>query len=149
MQGQQIPHLLQVYPPASESKNPQIIHISHPSLQTSQGKVTYQQTITSDIHIPVSSIQSEMIAQNIVMSCQQTHLQTLQPMQGQVLQSTDLNQQLQITSHMILPSVPVYKQQMLVNEIQQFYGQYEYGKEHCMVAKVEAEHQIIERKTIE
>lgn len=146
-----IPHLVQVYqPPPSDAKmhNPQIIHITHPSLQT-QGKVTYQQTITSDIHIPVSSIssiQNEMISQNqIVMSCQQTHLQSIQPIQGQVIQGTDLTQQLQITSHMLLPPVPIFKQQILMNEVQHYYG-YDYGKEQCIMAKVETQPQILHEK---
>lgn len=146
-----IPHLVQVYQPtSSDSKmhNPQIIHITHPSLQA-QGKVTYQQTITSDIHIPVSSIQNEMLTQNqIVMSCQQTHLQSIQPLQGQVIQGTDLTQQLQITSHMLLPPVPVFKQQILMNEVQQYYG-YDYGKEPCIVTKVEMQPQILHEKSNE
>lgn len=132
-----IPQLVQVYQPPSDSKmhNPQIIHIAHPGLQA-QGKVTYQQTITSDIHIPMTSLQNDMISQNqIVMSCQQTHLQSIQPLHGQVIQGTDLTQQLQITSHMLLPPVPVFKQQILLNEVQQYYG-YDYGKE-CVVSKVE------------
>lgn len=141
-----IPHIVQVYQsPESSAKmqNPQIIHISHPSLQTSQGKVTYQQTITSkSLHIPVTSHITEMQSQGmhmsqnqIVMSCQQSQLQNIhQPMHAQmpqqVLQSSDMSQPL----HVILPQVP-----MLVSSVQQqYYGQYDnYPKEACIVAKVE------------
>lgn len=138
-----LPHLVQVYQhqaPISEPKiqNSQIIHISHPTVPQSHGKVAYQQTMTQDIHIPVSSMQNDMMSQNqLVMS--QNHIQMqAQPMQGQIIQ-TDLNQQLQITSHMLLPPVPVYKQHMLVNEVQQYYGQYDYLKDPCVVTKVDPE----------
>lgn len=141
-----IPHILQVYQsPDTDAKlqNTQIIHISHPSHQASQGKLTYQQTITSkSLHIPMTShitdiVQSQQMhmSQNqIVMSCQQGQLQSMhQAMHTtsqQVLQSADMNQSL----HVILPQVP-----MLVSEVQQqYYGQYEnYQKEQCIVTKVE------------
>lgn len=148
-----IPHLVQVFQPSisnSKIQNPQIIHISHPSLSTSQGKVTYQQTITSEsIHIPVTSqhvneIQSQIqMSQNqIVMSCQQG-LQTIQPLQSQVqsqvLQSPDMSQTLQIASHVILP------QHMLVNGVQPYYSQYEYPKEQCLLTKLESNMQPMEK----
>ncbi|XP_049700256.2 uncharacterized protein LOC126055382 [Helicoverpa armigera] len=151
-QPQGIPHLVQVYQPSvsnTKLSNPQIIHISHPSLPTSQGKVTYQQTITSEsIHIPVTShhvteIQSQIqMSQNqIVMSCQQglQSIQTLQgPVQSHVLQS-DMTQSLQIASHMILP------QHMLAG-VQSYYRHYEYPKEQCVLAKLEPEIQIPEKE---
>ncbi|XP_045774168.1 uncharacterized protein LOC123873369 [Maniola jurtina] len=146
-----LPHIVQVYPPSVSI---------HPSLQ-SQGKLSYQQTITSEsLHIPVSSHIHEMqnqhlISQNqTVMSCQQIHLQNVQPlqaqMQSQVLQG-DMSQQLQITSHVILPPVPMFKQHLLTNTLQQqFYGQYEtFLKDaHCVVAKVEPV-QVVSEKQIE
>ncbi|CAH0625251.1 unnamed protein product [Chrysodeixis includens] len=148
-----IPHLVQVYQPSvsnTKIQNPQIIHISHPGLPTSQGKVTYQQTITSEsIHIPVTSqhvteIQSQIqMSQNqIVMSCQQG-LHSIQPLHGQVqsqvLQSSDMTQSLQIASHVILP------QHMLVNGVQSYYSQYEYPKEQCLLAKLEPDLQLVEK----
>ncbi|XP_023947486.2 uncharacterized protein LOC112052581 [Bicyclus anynana] len=147
-----LPHIVQVYPPSVSI---------HPSLQ-SQGKVSYQQSITSEsLHIPVSShihdIQNQhLISQNqTVMSCQQIHLQNVQPlqtqMQSQVLQG-DMSQQLQITSHVILPQVPMFKQHLLTNTLQhQFYGEYEaFLKDNqCVVAKVEANMPIVNEKEIE
>ncbi|XP_072945369.1 uncharacterized protein [Epargyreus clarus] len=137
-----LPHIVQVYQPSVSI---------HPSLQ-SQGKVTYQQTITSEsLHIPVShDIQSQqLLSQNqTVMSCQQIHLQNVQQMQSQVLQSDC--QPLQITSHVILPQVPVFKQHMINNVPQQYYGQYEYLKDqHCVIAKVEPGMQVIHEKQID
>lgn len=78
----------------------------------------------------------------------QNHLQMQQPMQGQVIH-TDLSSQLQITSHMLLPPVPVYKQHMLVNEVQQYYGQYDYPKDPCVVTKVDPDVPIVEDKNEE
>lgn len=156
LQPPTIPHLVQVYQPSvtnSKMQNPQIIHISHPTLPTSQGKVTYQQTITSEsIHIPVTSqhvteIQSQIqMSQNqIVMSCQQG-LQSLPPLPGQsqvlqgqsqVLQTSDMSQSLQIASHMIVP------QHMLAG-VHSYYRQYEYPKE-CLLAKLEPDMQITDK----
>ncbi|XP_013136173.1 PREDICTED: uncharacterized protein LOC106101477 [Papilio polytes] len=138
-----LPHIVQVYPSVS----------IHPSLQTGQGKVTYQQTITSEsLHIPVSSVQHEItnhqILQNqTMMSCQQIHLQGMQQL-PQIIQN-DMNS-MQITSHVILPQVPVYKQHVLTNGVQQsFYGQYEaYIKDqNCVITKVEVEVPIINENT--
>lgn len=149
LQQASIPHLVQVYQPSvsnTKIQSPQIIHISHPGLPTSQGKVTYQQTITSEsIHMPVTShhvteIQSQIqMSQNqIVMSCQQG-LQTIQPLQGQVqsqvLQSSDMTHSLQIASHMIVP-------QHMIAGVHSYYRQYEYPKEQCFIAKLEPEVQL-------
>ncbi|CAH2229682.1 jg15963 [Pararge aegeria aegeria] len=89
------------------------------------------------------------------MSCQQIHLQNVQPlqtqMQSQVLQG-DMSQQLQITSHVILPPVPMFKQHLLTNTLQQqFYGQYEaYFKDtQCVVAKLETNVPMVNEKEIE
>ncbi|KAJ0176291.1 hypothetical protein K1T71_008465 [Dendrolimus kikuchii] len=119
-------------------QNPQIIHISHSSLPTAQGKVTYQQSIaTESLHMPVTSntIESQIIPQNqIVMSCQH-NLQTLQPIQGQVLQSSEISQPLQV----FLPQCPVFKQHMIVNGVHhQYYRHYEYAKEACLITKLDA-----------
>ncbi|KAL0878742.1 hypothetical protein ABMA27_003789 [Loxostege sticticalis] len=147
---QTIPHIVQVYqPPVTTTKiqNPQIIHISHPSLQTSQGKVTYQQTITSKtLHIPVTHVPEIHMSQNqIIMSCQQTHLQnmqTLQTSQGpQVIQSSDMSQPV----HVILPQVPsILKQHLLLGGVQQqYYGQFEnYQEEQCSVTKLDPDVQL-------
>lgn len=147
---QTIPHIVQVYqPPVPTTKiqNPQIIHISHPSLQTSQGKVTYQQTITSKtLHIPVTHVPEIHMSQNqIIMSCQQTHLQnmqTLQTSQGpQVIQSSDMSQPV----HVILPQVPsILKQHLLLGGVQQqYYGQFEnYQEEQCSVTKLDPDVQL-------
>ncbi|XP_013161945.1 PREDICTED: uncharacterized protein LOC106113648 [Papilio xuthus] len=141
-----LPHIVQVYPSVS----------IHPSLQTAQGKVTYQQTITSEsLHIPVSSVQHEItnhqILQNqTMMSCQQIHLQGMQQLQPQIIQN-DMNS-MQITSHVILPQVPMFKQHVITNGVQQsFYGQYEaYIKDqNCVITKVEVEVPIINEKQIE
>ncbi|XP_014357588.2 uncharacterized protein LOC106710118 [Papilio machaon] len=140
-----LPHIVQVYPSVS----------IHPSLQTGQGKVTYQQTITSEsLHIPVSSVQHEItnhqILQNqTMMSCQQIHLQGMQQLQPQIIQN-DMNS-MQITSHVILPQVPMFKQHVITNGVQQsFYGQYEaYIKDqNCVITKVEVEMPIINEKHI-
>ncbi|XP_030030035.1 uncharacterized protein LOC115447193 [Manduca sexta] len=147
-----IPHLVQVYqPPTTSKQNPQIIHISH---STSQGKVAYQQTITSEsIHIPVTSHtigNDQIMSQNqLVMSCQQ-HLHSMQPLQtqipSQVLQGADMGQSL----HVLLPQVPVFKQHMLMNGVQQqYYGQYGYPKEQCIVTKLEPEVQLLGEKRVE
>ncbi|CAG9788267.1 unnamed protein product [Diatraea saccharalis] len=145
-----IPHIVQVYQPStshSKMQNSQIIHITHPSLQTSEGKVNYQQAVTTkSLHLPVthvSEVSSQPIhmSQNqIVISCQQTHLQNIhQPLQSQmtqqVLQGPDMSQSL----HVILPQVPIFKQHVLVSEVQQqYYGQYEaFNKEQCSVTKME------------
>lgn len=145
-----LPHIVQVYPPSVSI---------HPSLH-SQGKVSYQQTITSEsLQIPVTShihdIQNQhLISQNqTVMSCQQIHLQNVQPIQTQMqsLQG-DMTQQLQITSHVILPQVPMFKQHLLTNSLQQqYFGQYEtFLKDPpCVIAKVEPEVQVINEKPIE
>ncbi|KAM3958784.1 uncharacterized protein ACR2FA_007190 [Aphomia sociella] len=143
-----IPHVMQVYHPSlsnNKIENSQIIHITHPSLQSSQGKMIYQQSVTADtLHIPIPSHnedQERQINQNqISLSCHQSHL-SLQHMQGQMasLQSSDMGQGLQITSHMLLPQVPVFKQHMLVNNGEQQYYSYDYQKEQCVVTKVEPE----------
>ncbi|CAH0400149.1 unnamed protein product [Chilo suppressalis] len=160
--SQSIPHIVQVYqPPTSDAKmaNSQIIHLSHPPLQPSEGKVNYQQTVTSkSIQIPVTHVteisgQPIHMSQNqIVISCQQTHLQNIHPpmqsqMAQQVLQSSDMSQSL----HVILPQVPIFKQHVLVSEVQQqYYGQYEsFDKEHCIVAKMEPELPISSEKQAE
>jgi hypothetical protein len=149
---QAIQHIVQLYqPPVSTNKiqNPQIIHISHPSLSTSEGKVTYQQTITSkSLHIPVSHVPDLMSQSQMVMSCEQSHLQSVHQLQTQmspqVLQSSDMGQQL----HVILPQVPVYKQHMLVGEVQpQYYGQYDTFEK--VVTKVELNAQVEKEKQIE
>lgn len=153
---QTIPHIVQVYqPPASTTKiqNRQIIHISHPSLQASQEKVTYQQTITSkSLHIPVAHVPEIHMSQNqIIMSCQQTHLQNMQTLQTpQVIQSSDMGQPV----HVILPQVPsILKQHLLLGGVQQqYYGQYEnYQEDQCIVTKLEpdVQLQVIPAKTVE
>ncbi|XP_047534226.1 uncharacterized protein LOC125068900 [Vanessa atalanta] len=148
-----LPHIVQVYPPSVSI---------HPSLH-SQGKLSYQQTITSEsLHIPVSSHihdihNQHLISQNqTVMSCQQIHLQNVQPlqnqMQSQVLQGADMSQQLQITSHVILPQVPMFKQHIITNNLQQqYYSQYEtFLKDaQCVIAKVEPEVQVVNEKQID
>lgn len=153
-QAQTIPHLVQVYQPSVSST----IHISHPPLPASQGKVTYQQSInTESLQIPVAShhvteIQTQIqISQNqIVMSCQQG-LQSLQPLQNQsqILQSSDMTQSLQIASHVLLP------QHMLVNGIPPYYSYgHEYPKEHYdvshkehnLLTKLEPEMQLVEKE---
>ncbi|XP_075976955.1 uncharacterized protein LOC142977119 [Anticarsia gemmatalis] len=147
-----IPHLVQVYQPSVSNT----IHISHPPLPSSQGKLTYQQSMTDSLTLPVSShhvteIQTQIqISQNqIVMSCQQG-LQNLQPLQNQsqILQSSDMTQSLQIASHVLLP------QHMLVNGMSPYYKQYEYPKEHLgesqkehsLLAKLEPEMQLVEKE---
>ncbi|XP_068630126.1 uncharacterized protein [Battus philenor] len=143
-----LPHIVQVYQPSVSI---------HPSLQASQGKVTYQQTVTSEsLHIPVSTqVQHEITNQQILsnqtmLSCQQIHLQSMQQIQPQILQN-DINS-MQITSHVILPQVPVFKQHVITNGVQQnYYGQYEaYLKDrHCLITKVEPGIQVISDKHIE
>lgn len=143
-----LPHIVQVYQPSVSI---------HPSLQTPQGKVTYQQTITSEsIHIPVSShVQHEITNQQILsqnqtmMPCQQIHLQNMQQIQPQIL-ANDMSP-MQITSHVILPQVPVFKQHVITNGVQPpYYGQYEaYRKDqHCVITKVEPGDQLIAEKHI-
>ncbi|XP_013192309.1 uncharacterized protein LOC106136332 [Amyelois transitella] len=137
-----IPHIVQVYPPAvtnTKIQSPHIIHISHQTLQTSQGKVAYQQNMgPKPLHIPVSShieIQNQMMTQDqIVMSCQHVHLQNLNPpLQAQMhLGNNDMGSSVQIASHVILPQMPVFKQHVLVNGVQQQYFEYEpYQKQEC------------------
>lgn len=134
-----VPHLVQVFQPSTTTEDlqtPQIFHVTHPSLQT-QGKITYEQTITSEsLHMT----ERQHIQSQIVM-CQQTHMQTIQQslpnIQSHILQSSDMNQPLQFTSHVILPQVPVYKQ--IVVDDQHYYGQYEYQvKDTQSSIKVEA-----------
>lgn len=145
---QAIPHLIQVYQQSTTTKiqNPHIIHISHPPLPTSQGKITYQQTITSEsIHIPVPQ---DVSKEQIVMSCQQ-HIHNI-PLQGQistqVVHGSDLGQSL----HVILPQVPMFKQQMFVNGVQQqYFGQYKLPKEQCFMAKVDTEIQLLNENEME
>ncbi|XP_053608712.1 uncharacterized protein LOC128674260 [Plodia interpunctella] len=135
-----IPQIVQVYPPAnSKIQSPHIIHISHQTLQ-SQGKVAYQQSIApKPLHIPVSShleIQNQMLTQDqIVLSCQQAHLQELNPpLQAPMhLRHNDMGSTVQITSHVILPQMPVFKQHVLVNGVQQQYYEYDpYQKEESV-----------------
>ncbi|CAH2041707.1 unnamed protein product, partial [Iphiclides podalirius] len=144
-----LPHIVQVYQPSVSI---------HPSLQTPQGKVTYQQTITSEtLHIPVSShVQHEITSQQILsqnqtlMPCQQIHLQNMQQIQPQILQN-DMSS-MQITSHVILPQVPVFKQHVITHSDQQtYYGHYgAYLKdEHCIITKVEPGVQLITEKHVE
>lgn len=152
--GQVLPHIVQVYQPSiSDTKiqSRQIIHLSHPPL-TTQANV-YPQTISESIHLPpqhMPEINPIQTSQNLVMSCQQTHLQNL-PLQGQMSsQVLPSGAPLQITSHVILPQVPVFKQHMLVNSVQQQYYSYDaYPKEPC-VTKIEPGLQSIdEDKQIE
>ncbi|XP_049875139.1 uncharacterized protein LOC126373153 [Pectinophora gossypiella] len=145
-----MPHIVQVYQPSVSStkiQNPQIIHISHPTLTTSQPtKITYQQTVTSgSLTIPVSDVESRLQNQ-IVMSCQQTHLQNMQPvtMQSQILQS---DVPVQFTSHMLLPHVPLFKQSMVVDESQQYYGQYGAYIKEGFIAKAEPELTASDKQT--
>ncbi|OWR43086.1 hypothetical protein KGM_210006 [Danaus plexippus plexippus] len=144
-----LPHLVQIYPPSVSI---------HPSLQ-SQGKVSYQQTITSEsLHIPVTSHIHDISNQHLISQnqtvCHQIHLQNVQPLQtqmtSQVIQG-DMSQ-LQITSHVILPQVPVFKQHLLNNSLSQsYYGPYEtYVKDaQCVIAKVEPAVQMTNEKEVE
>lgn len=79
------------------------------------------------------------------MTCQQ-HLQAIQPMQGQMLQSAEIAQPLQV----YLPQVPVFKQHMLLDGIQQqYYRPYEYPyKESCVATKLDTE-EIVMRDAVD
>ncbi|XP_038212902.1 uncharacterized protein LOC119833096 isoform X1 [Zerene cesonia] len=137
-----LPHIVQVYQPSVSI---------HPSLHT-QGKLTYQDAITTDSLHPVTqvhniqtNIQNVLTQNQTVMSCQQIHLQNvhqgIQPMQGDC--------PLQITSHVILPQVPLFKQHLLTGTVhQQYYGQYDtfLKDQQCVIAKVEPELQLIGEK---
>ncbi|KAL4715740.1 hypothetical protein ACJJTC_006319 [Scirpophaga incertulas] len=141
---QAIPHLVHVYQPqVSESKiqNQKIIHITQSSLPTAEEKITYQQTPKS-LHLPLTHIPDIHMSQNhIVMSCQQSHLQNMQQqlhtqLTPQLLQNSDLGQSL----HVILPQVPIFKQHMLVGEVQQQYYNH-YDTCNKMDTKIESESQ--------
>ncbi|XP_059045270.1 uncharacterized protein LOC131841044 isoform X2 [Achroia grisella] len=140
-----MPHIVQVYQSSIPNNKieSQLINIPHPSVQGSQEKITYQQTLTPEtLHIPVNSLSDKAIQINqnqISVQCQQGHL-NLQPMQGHMasLQSSDMAHSLHITSHMLLPQAPVFKQHMLISSEQQYYA-YGYQKEQCLVTKVEPE----------
>ncbi|XP_026752619.2 uncharacterized protein LOC113512869 [Galleria mellonella] len=145
-QAQTIPHIVQVYQPSisnNKIENFQIIHISHPSLQDSQEKITYQQSVSDTLHMPVTNHNNDphiQLNQNqISIPCQQAHLNlNLQQIQGHItLQSSDMAQSLQMTSHMLMPQPPVFKQHMLLSSEQQQYYGYDYQKEQCVVTKEE------------
>ncbi|KAI5642870.1 hypothetical protein NE865_05168 [Phthorimaea operculella] len=110
-----MPLIVQVYPSAVDSKmdNAQILHLSHAPLAVSdQSKLMYQQSITSEAQ-PVSSSdfnENHPHHTQMLMSCQQTQLQTLQtvPMQAQVIPTEGAT--FQFGSHFILPQMPVHKQ---------------------------------------
>ncbi|XP_050663759.1 uncharacterized protein LOC126964618 [Leptidea sinapis] len=122
----------------------------HPSLNT-QGKMSYQDS--EPIQIPMThNISNHLLTQNqTVISCQQIQLQNVQTLQAQnqVLHN-DINQQLQITSHVIVPQ-PIYKQHLLTGTVQhQYYGQYvEYLKEHLITKVEDTPHteQLLEQET--
>ncbi|XP_061717808.1 uncharacterized protein LOC133525537 [Cydia pomonella] len=157
--GQVLPHIVQVYQPTitdTKIQSRQIIHLSHPPL-TSQSNV-YQQPMSEPLHMPSQHIAHEIsqiqTSQNLVMSCQQTHLQSL-PLQGQMSsQVLQPSAPLQITSHVILPQAAMFKQHMLVNSVQQQYYSYEaYQKDEVFqkecVAKIEPGLPAINDKQIE
>ncbi|CAG5043471.1 unnamed protein product [Parnassius apollo] len=75
----------------------------------------------------------------------------MQQIQPQMLPN-DMNA-MQITSHVILPQVPVFKPHMITSGVQQQYygGHYEafIKDQHCLITKVEPDVQLINEKHIE